>query len=571
MMPLKPFIVFTLLLFASIKTVAQTEIITIDPSAAGGAKNMPYDKEFYIKIPVDGKAVFKIYIIKRHKNLGLEKTISHYVDNHPRYEPDTISLKYVKIHSNAGKDTLSLRIADEYLLKPSQSYYIIIFLKKLNDSTVKFFDYTYLSQYGQEDKRKENSGNALKALTEYDKTMKEHYGDNLIFGNYTLEQYKGRISAFLSDFKKEILPDYKTYTDALHTHLIATKGSATNMAGSINRLELITRRQLYVDTAINKEVISYLMRKESLLNNLISDLNTLISENRLDRIINGSISINCITCDSINTYSPLQKDLNKRMVNIDSTTEALINLKRAFFLLSLKAEGSESDLISRNALDYWIKILQDSKNQMKEIIMLKEKSENKIISSYFDSLSFIQPLMIGGNTFLNFETRSNALLSPDFGIITSSITSKGKQLDYYIIPYLGFHINFMPLDRDIPFSSYKKNWKQSFSLMVGWSLTSIKKDSTSIYENFFEKSTLLTGMGYRLSHTLRLNAGCQWLFKTNTDVNNINLGKKLLAYPYVGLSIDLNIKKYLNGFAEILTSIGVEKKSSNSITNIISN
>lgn len=114
----------------------------------------------------------------------------------------------------------------------------------------------------------------------------------------------------------------------------------------------------------------------------------------------------------------------------------------------------------------------------------------------------------------------------------------------------------MTVDKDLSFSSYKKNWKQRFSVMVGWSLVSMKNNDSK-YTNFFEKSSLLTGIDFRFNNVIRITTGAQRLFKTKDSHNNS--ARILQPFAFIGISFDLNIKQYFNGFTDLPSGIGKTK------------
>ena len=66
---------------------------------------------------------------------------------------------------------------------------------------------------------------------------------------------------------------------------------------------------------------------------------------------------------------------------------------------------------------------------------------------------------------------------------------------------------------------------------------------------------MFTGVGYRINNVLRFSAGTEWLFKVGRDGNG-DPTKKLASIPYIGISLDLDIKAYLNGFVDLLSGIG---------------
>lgn len=144
----------------------------------------------------------------------------------------------------------------------------------------------------------------------------------------------------------------------------------------------------------------------------------------------------------------------------------------------------------------------------------------------------------------DFEKRSKFQITPDFGWIWY-----GLQEDFNgFSPYLGFHINFRYINKNIPFSRLpNKTCLHYLSFMTAWSLASISEKGKR--ENFFDKSTLLTGIGLRLNNALRVTTGVNWFYKL--DPNPTIETKSIAVTPYIGLSIDLDVKQFLNGFTDL--------------------
>jgi hypothetical protein len=558
-------IIMALMLFLSEKSFAQNEVIEIDTITATASKVMPYNRPFTVKMAIDADEVPRIYFIKRHKHLNLPESISYYdgkstVTN--PYTPDEISQNYYYVEKISGKNYLYITFADEYMFEPSASYYIIISQRKLAKEALGFFDNYYLSQYDPIPANRPLAfTNARSSLGLYESKMRKVFG-TVGFGFLTLAEFNVGAAAFKTDFDATLLPLYTQYAAALtlyNSNIITNAGA---MFAALPVFDLLTKEQLIADTTINKDALTYLYGKDLTNNNISSDVNTLANQSRIQDILYGVVSLECIFCNRVNLGSVSQSDYSKRISNIDATITQLNAIKRAMFLSLPKSAAGRLDANTTiNNLITWMNYLEASKNELKGLLNIRKLIEGAIMDNMYIGNSFNNASIASGNSYLNFETRNKVLLTPDFGITTSAFTKDGNSLDYGIVPYLGFHINFMALDKDISFSSYKKNWKQYLSLMVGWSLVDMKQESK--YDNFFEKSSLLTGIGYRLNNVIRITAGSQWLFKLREDSLG-NHSRKLFGVAYVGLSFDLNIKQYLNGFTDLLSGIGKTKTTQSS-------
>jgi hypothetical protein len=99
--------------------------------------------------------------------------------------------------------------------------------------------------------------------------------------------------------------------------------------------------------------------------------------------------------------------------------------------------------------------------------------------------------------------------------------------------------------------------------MLGWSLVSIDSDSLRGAEkdsvsSFFSKGkgTLLTGLGFRLNGAIRVTAGYMWYFNfSRSPTNPLIYDRRRFAWPYLGISLDLNLKDLLSGITDIFTGL----------------
>lgn len=138
----------------------------------------------------------------------------------------------------------------------------------------------------------------------------------------------------------------------------------------------------------------------------------------------------------------------------------------------------------------------------------------------------------------SFETAYKLSLVPDFGYVgyvtDSENTPKGGNL------FLGVNISLSPSNKDVPMQISKLSFRQRFSIHTGVTIGSIAEDN--VRDNFFGNYSLLLGGGYKvLTQGTRINFGGLLYNK----IDAINGSKSLAIQPYIGLSIDLEIKKWL--------------------------
>lgn len=564
-------LLFLFCLAQKLSLFAQTEIITLDSSSWNKPVSVGYDKKLFITIPIEEESVSNIFVIKKHKYFSFDSSFSKNGVNKYGKVEKSLPTKYFKVIKQDTKNILQVVIEDTFMLKPSSSYYFVVFYNKLPKEAQSFLDHYYsydtasVGNKGKYDTLRNN------ALIDYTRSMRKYFGMKTDLAYIDYDNIKRDTNfVFYNDFVRLLKPKYdklsalkKTYQD--------------NITNGVNKIttfwpnyEQVSFKQFFEDTLLTKQFRDYITSKEMKLNADISDLLILKNRGKLSELLTGAVSIGCIFCEKANINSEATKDITKRQANISQSINSLNELNRALTMVKLKplpATILPDTVIARNM--GLIELLIQSAGEIKEIgTARKEVDKASIDSTFMKGRRFLSASVFTGNTYLNFETRNKSMVTPDFGFATSAFSKEGKNLEYGLIPYLGFHINFMAVDKDIEFPSYKKDWKQRVSFMVGWSMVSLKnQDST--YRNFFDKSSLLTGFGFRLSNAFRITTGTQWVFKYSLDGNN-NESRKLRAMPFVGISIDFNVKQYLNGFVDLLSGISKTKSPSNNSKTISS-
>lgn len=249
-----------------------------------------------------------------------------------------------------------------------------------------------------------------------------------------------------------------------------------------------------------------------------------------------------------------ENDYDSRLKNIKETILKLAELQNA-------ANSLRSLPDIREAVNTLNNVLIDFNTSLKN--MEKVAEARKIISNEIANIGISNFNIVGGSTSIkSFESRTKLSIAPDFGVVTTRLF-KDKPNPYGFIPYLGVHVNFRPLNRDVPFWSYDHKFINYLSAFVGWSLVNIKNgpnltakaDSIS---GFFsaEKGTLMTGIGIRLGNAVKVTTGAMYYFKYHEDPNNLGFynSRKLKAWPFIGLSIDLALKDFLNGISDVLSA-----------------
>jgi hypothetical protein len=266
------------------------------------------------------------------------------------------------------------------------------------------------------------------------------------------------------------------------------------------------------------------------------------------KILQGVETIDCNGCKVTENYLH-----ENRLANI----KASLGLVEELYFLAEAIHTSNTNLDGAvNSLKAFREELQNLVTQFEPVVQ-----ERKSINDVLFNIGLSNLNQLGGNTYVSsFETRSKLSIAPDFGIVTT--LGKDGSNPYPFVPYLGFHINLRPINRDITFWSYHHKPLHHWSILFGWSLVSIDNGPKQLagadsVASFFSKGkgTLLTGVGFRLGNVVRITGGGMWYFKYQPSAVNTNFydQRRLKYWPFIGVSLDLSIKDLLNGISDVLT------------------
>lgn len=289
------------------------------------------------------------------------------------------------------------------------------------------------------------------------------------------------------------------------------------------------------------------------------DLNRSIDTSAIKKILFKHFEILNFRSKDISDANILQ--FTRELMGLDSVNEET-------FLLFFEHLGKVPDYL--NLFDFYqrrLKAVMDSRtfntyNDFESIVksaLEKEKQDYLQMirehglpdESILNSIGQVKEVMLYFNqspvsTFTeNYETGYKRVLVPDFGYVTyvpypGSI--KGGS------PYVGIHISLSPANKDVPLKLSRLSFGQRFSIHTGVTLNSLAK--TGIRDNFFSNYSLLLGGGYKiLTQSTRLNFGGV-LFKKTSPVSG---NSTVVIQPYIGLSIDIEIRKWLENIIPTFT------------------
>lgn len=144
-----------------------------------------------------------------------------------------------------------------------------------------------------------------------------------------------------------------------------------------------------------------------------------------------------------------------------------------------------------------------------------------------------------------FETGYKRFLTPDFGFVTYG---QPDSENFRGTPFVGVNVALAPMNKNVPLDLSDKDPLKRLALHVGVTLESIAEENRR--DDFFANKSLMLGFSYKfLTQATRFNFGGV-LYK---ELDAINGNKSLAIYPYVGLSIDLEIRTWLHALVPSLT------------------
>ena len=230
-------------------------------------------------------------------------------------------------------------------------------------------------------------------------------------------------------------------------------------------------------------------------------------------------------------------DLNK---NSNSNIENLKFLENILLLYEAQSM-SVSPLLG--ATQGFLNIIETNKK-------LKSKTRltlDKLVERALPDLSPIQAtIFTGATTIYSYQERLSNRITPDLGLAYFGFQSGFNEVSLY----LGFHLNFRKLDKDIAYiQRANKKFIDHFSINIGATVTSIEEEGRR--EGFVLNRGVLTGISYRFSHVLRVSAGSM-LFR-QLDENPLSANTSISATPYIGLSYDFEVRELLNGITNLFS------------------
>ncbi len=162
---------------------------------------------------------------------------------------------------------------------------------------------------------------------------------------------------------------------------------------------------------------------------------------------------------------------------------------------------------------------------------------NYLADEYFDQIISYTTTQYTTTYAKSFESSYKRTIVPDFGYTAFLPTENGLKGGNF---FIGLNISLMPVNKETPLSLSQLNVLQRLSFHTGITLSSLSEENKR--QNFFTDRSLILGVGLKVfNQSSRVILGTT-IFKKN---NPINSQTSIAMQPHIGLSIDLEIKKWI--------------------------
>jgi hypothetical protein len=413
-----------------------------------------------------------------------------------------------KVEQKNGKTTVEFTLEP---LEPNHSYSIVLVNKPTSEDVKRFLGFAKLS-------------NTLDDSISYYKQLGFDPADTITC------QIKGRPFIF-REFILQMKPQILSFNNTFDKEMTLAAQTIPN-CGTVSEKNLGDIQKKLLDCEPCEDVYKFLLKPDT-IPQLVNALRNLTDPTLLSQqILTGLLPLNAAKFSK-----PLEPDDRMgRMNNFVSSYASFNELVEIVRVIRSTDPHPQLD-----ALYAELMLLQPCFERYKAAFDNIQKAFASLTGSLSNNPLLASLNVINATTNVySFETRNEYSFTADFGLIYY-----GEKLNNSFAPYLGVHVNFRYIDRNIPWRYYpNKTLAHKLSFHMGTTLISLKDEGRT--DNFLKNSGFMTGMGYRLGHVVRANAGVLWF--NIEDPNPLIANKSLAATPYVGISFDLSVKSFMNGF-----------------------
>jgi hypothetical protein len=280
----------------------------------------------------------------------------------------------------------------------------------------------------------------------------------------------------------------------------------------------------------------------------------------IEKLRNKEVYSGNVDLKGSNIYKgTIEGNATKRLINLGLTIESIGNAGEFIHYAILKKYNSANPSKYNSFIaevDSALKTMRSNyslmtihkkviDDQTEEIKRLKNLMDDKLKG--WEGFTWALDSQTTSTFTYNFNTRAGYAIKADFGFLAYGGLSNNNSVNGFA-PYLGFHVNFRPMNTDVPFKQINcKGLQGHLSFHSGLIIGSFKKDDER--DGIIGGNAIFTGLGWAFGHGVRLTAGAVWFKQKNPSplVNDMNTA----AVPYVGLALDLRLNDIYKSFKTI--------------------
>lgn len=516
---------------AAQKTIIELDTLTLTPSAT-----LPFDESFILKVPIASSSVSYVMYIEHH---GAKTLKQSFQTGSPL---ESIPINTFSVKKQGTQNYLLITIENPHLLNPGKTY-SFVYISGVADIVSALDNYREFANNGNLAAK----ATAQKLIDDMGQKAYDQFGFKVIFDRNNSAGNMASLKSFYDQSIIDLPSRYAAFEAALttQTHIVSNLPALSTNLGLAKLVDLIVQR----NNALDPQMKLALLKDAKLT---MIRLNRLLAIKAIEdyrNLISGVVPLDCDDCKAAEP-----RDYDAQLRNIKNAVTGINELKSlALALKHVPDVPTALPLFTTMNTD-----LNSASASLKNLQVARKPILDGIIQLKLGNAQMIT----GTSVIKNFDSRNKLSIAPDFGVVTTKLF-KGNN-PYPFVPYLGFHVNFRPLNRDVAWKTYNHKFISYWSLFFGWSLVNIangphleaKADSISGFFNG-TKGTLMTGLGYRLGNAVRITFGSMYYFQyqaTNVTTPTVYDKRHLKAWPFVGLSIDLAFKDLLNGVQDIFAS-----------------
>jgi len=269
-----------------------------------------------------------------------------------------------------------------------------------------------------------------------------------------------------------------------------------------------------------------------------------------EEVLTGAIALDTLRNreNVITNVSTLASKDAERLANLAKTSGIIMTAKQTLYMLVNQIGGTNADYLSD--MDAYLTVIGSN---MKSLRLNIDNNDNlnNCLQKMDVPVGWQLSVLSGTTASYQFLTRAGYFIKPDFGLFYYG--SRGANAFQGVAPFIGFHINFRSTNTDVPFNDIKSAWKYP-TIQVGIPIFADNLSVDGSREHLVgNKFSLFTGVGFNFSHSARITAGAL-MFRKFTG-NAVAGNYAVDAVPYVAVSFDIRLKKYMKGLNEVVKSL----------------